>query len=240
MVFNIENYTDLIDKAVAYFWDTRNKQLGSQINREVKDAGNRGAVTGGKQMDGFVALLTKVALDNGIPQNCIFTKSNQLPGYFRPTKDWDFLIISPSKKLIAVLEFKSQVGSFGNNFNNRTEEVLGSAVDLWTAFRENVFPNQQAPWVGYLMTVERSNKSISQVRVTEPHFKVLEEFKNTSYIDRYAILCRKLILERHYTSTALLWTSDKDTYGIVSEDISIETFLSTFAGYIQGVSNEFK
>lgn len=240
MIFNMEDYINLIDKAVEYFWDTRNKQLGDQINRDIKDAGNRGAVTGGKQMDGFVALLTKVALDNGIPQNCIFTKKNQLPGYFRPTKDWDFLIISPTKKLIAVIEFKSQVGSFGNNFNNRTEEALGSAVDLWTAFRENVFPKQQAPWVGYLMTVERSDKSTSHVRITEPHFKVLEEFKNTSYIDRYAILCRKLILERHYTSTALLWTSDKDTYGNIAEDISIATLLSAFAGYIQGVSSEFK
>ena len=135
-----------------------------------------------------------------------------------------FLIISPTKKLIAVIEFKSQVGSFGNNFNNRTEEALGSAVDLWTAFRENVFPNQNAPWVGYLMTVERCAKSMSVVRVAEPHFGVLDEFKNTSYLDRYSILCRKLILERYYTSTALLWTSDSDAYGDVAEDISINTF----------------
>lgn len=101
------------------------------------------------------------------------TRSNQLPGYIRPTKDWDFLIISPSKKLISVIEFKSQVGSFGNNFNNRTEEALVSAVDFWTAFRENVYPNQQAPWVGYLMAVERCEKSTSVVKVAEPHFKVI-------------------------------------------------------------------
>ena len=151
-----------------------------------------------------------------------------------------FLIISPTKKLIAVIEFKSQVGSFGNNFNNRTEEALGSAVDLWTAFRENVFPNQNAPWVGYLMTVERCAKSMSVVRVAEPHFGVLDEFKNTSYLDRYSILCRKLILERYYTSTALLWTSDSDAYGDVAEDISINTFLSAFSGYLQGVANEFE
>ena len=240
MSFKIDKYADLIQNAIAYFWNTRNKQLNDQINRDVQDAGNRGAVTGGKQMDGFVALLTKIALDSGIPQECIYTRNNQLPGYFRPTKDWDFLIISPTKKLIAVIEFKSQVGSFGNNFNNRTEEALGSAVDLWTAFRENVFPNQNAPWVGYLMTVERCAKSMSVVRVAEPHFGVLDEFKNTSYLDRYSILCRKLILERYYTSTALLWTSDADAYGDVAEDISINTFLSAFSGYLQGVANEFE
>ena len=240
MNFQVKEHKHLMDEAVAYFWNTRNRQLGEQIDREIRDAGNRGAVTGGKQMDGFVALLTKAALDMGVPKECIYTRSNQLPGFFRPTKDWDFLIISPTKKLIAVVEFKSQVGSFGNNFNNRTEEALGSAVDLWTAFRENVFPNQQAPWVGYLMVVEKSKKSTCPVRVSEPHFRAFEEFYNTSYLDRYAILCRKLILERHYTSTALLWTSDADTYGNITDDISIETFLSAFAGYLQGVVNEFQ
>lgn len=240
MPFKIENHSKLIREAVAYFWDTRNRQLGDQINREVRDAGNRGAVTGGKQMDGFVALLGKVALDAGVPAECIYTRSNHLPGYFRPTKDWDFLIISPTKKLIAVVEFKSQVGSFGNNFNNRTEEALGSAVDLWTAFRENVFPNQQAPWVGYLMAVERNEKSTSPVRVSEPHFGVMAEFRDTSYIDRYSILCRKLILERHYTSTALLWTSDAETFGDVAEEISTANFLSAFYGYLQGAAAEFK
>ena len=60
-------------------------------------------------------------------------------------KDWDFLIISLANQLIAAIEFKSQVGSFGNNFNNRTEEALGSAVDLWTAFKEKGFPQTVPP-----------------------------------------------------------------------------------------------
>ncbi len=34
-------------------------------------------------------------------------------------------------KLLAGIEFKSQVGSFGNNYNNRTEEAIGSAADIW-------------------------------------------------------------------------------------------------------------
>ena len=54
MSFKIDKYADLIQNAIAYFWNTRNKQLNDQINRDVQDAGNRGAVTGGKQMDGFV------------------------------------------------------------------------------------------------------------------------------------------------------------------------------------------
>lgn len=48
MLFNIRNYTEMIQKAIACFWDTRNRQLNSQLDRNNHDTGNRGAVTGGK------------------------------------------------------------------------------------------------------------------------------------------------------------------------------------------------
>jgi hypothetical protein len=237
MEFSTEKYHNYIKKAVNHFWNTRNKQTDG---RTISDQGNRSAVTGGKQLDGFIDLMTKVACDIGIPKNCIYTKGNKIPGFFRPTKDWDVLIISPKGKLISVIEFKSQVGSFGNNFNNRTEEALGSAVDLWTAFKENGYPQKQPPWVGYLMLVEKSAKSTSKVRIQEPHFGVREEFKNTSYIDRYAIFCQKLMMERHYSGTCLIWTDEKKNYGIVDEELSLNSFLLSYMGYLQGKLNEFK
>ncbi len=189
MTMNIEKYRNQIKIAVQKFWETRDKQMLDQNGKEIQDAGNRSAVTGGKQLDGFLDLLYTVAIDTGIPRNCIYLKGNNIPGFFRPTKDWDMLIISPTKKLIAVIELKSQVGSFGNNFNNRTEEALGSAVDLWTAFREKAFPNQSAPWLGYFMLVEKCDKSTSPVKISEPHFKSFTEFQGASYLDRYKILC---------------------------------------------------
>lgn len=237
MKLSTEKYKDSVVSAINHFWNVRNLQLSSKTK---SDTGNRGAVTGGKQLDGFIDLIEKVAIDMGVPQDCIYKKGNQLPGFFRPTKDWDFLIITPKKKLVAVLEFKSQVGSFGNNFNNRSEEAIGSAVDLWTAFRENAFPNQTAPWVGYLMIIEKSKKSDSVVRISEPHFKVFDEFQKTSYIGRYEILCNKLMLERHYTSAALIWTSRNKNFGDVSYELSITKFLFSFMGHIQGNLYEFE
>ncbi len=236
---DIEKYNELIKSAIQHFWETRNRQKTEQGDREVKDTGNRSSVTGGKQLDGFINLLYKVASDIGIPENCIYMKGNQLPGYFRPTKDWDMLVISPTQKLIAVVELKSQVGSFGNNFNNRTEEALGSAIDLWTAFREKAYPNQSAPWLGYLMIVEKSPKSTSPVRISEPYFKVFEEFHNTSYMDRYRLFCQKLMLERHYSHCCLLWSTDNCEYGNMDESISIEAFLYSFIGQLLGQLHEF-
>ena len=240
MQVDIDKYQPLIKSAIECFWNTRKKQKTQQSSKIVKDTGNRSAVTGGKQLDGFIDLLSTIAEDIGIPNNCIYTKGNHIPGYFRPTKDWDLLIISPNKKLISIIELKSQVGSFGNNFNNRTEESLGSAIDLWTAFRENAFPNQSAPWLGYLMLVEKSDKSTKPVRVYEPHFKVFPEFNESSYLERYIILCRKLMRERLYSQTCLIWSKDDMSYGNIKEELSIETFLHSFAGYLTGKLKEFK
>lgn len=228
---SVEKYSELIKNAIHNFWKTRSTQStsGTKTNQ-----GNRGAVTGGKQLDGFIELFVKISRDLGIPSECIYTKGNNLPGYFRPTKDWDFLIISPSNQLIAVIEFKSQVGSFGNNFNNRTEEALGSAVDLWTAFREQGFPQNQPPWVGYMILVERKEKSTTAVRLKEPYYKVRPEFQNTSYLDRYVLFCQKLMQERHYSATSLIWTNELLEYGKLDDDISIDSFVLSYMGFIQG------
>ena len=236
---NIEKYRDQIKIAVLKFWETRDKQMLDQNGKEIQDAGNRSAVTGGKQLDGFLDLLYTVAIDAGIPSNCIYLKGNNIPGFFRPTKDWDMLIISPTKKLIAVIELKSQVGSFGNNFNNRTEEALGSAVDLWTAFREKDFPNQSAPWLGYFMLVEKCDKSTSPVKISEPNFKSFTEFQGASYLDRYKILCQKLMLERHYSQCGLIWSSKDCLFGDVEPSISIDTFIRSLIGHLMGQMNEF-
>lgn len=230
-------YQELLNEAIKHFWRTRDTQLKGQ---KKSDQGSRGSVTGGKQLDGFIELLTKVSIDLGVPETCIYNKGNNLPGFFRPSKDWDFLIITPKKQLIAVIEFKSQVGSFGNNFNNRTEEALGSAVDLWTAFKENGFPQKQQPWLGYMILVESTEKSKKPVRLHEPHFKVRPEFDGTSYIDRYTLFCQKLMQERHYTSTSLIWSNKAKEFGYTEDDISFDTFLLSFMGFIQGKLREFE
>lgn len=230
-----KEYRPLIDEAVRSFWATKREQLAAS-----GDTTNRGAVVAGKQMDGFLELLRTIAVGAGVRPDCIITKNNYLPGYYRSSKDWDMLIISPSGKLVAAIELKSQVGSYGNNFNNRTEEAIGSAVDLWTAYREGQFPDQGAPWLGWLMLVGWDTSSTHPVRNNSPHFPVRAEFDGASYVDRYRIFCQKLITERLYTSTALVCTNEMGDYGDVPDGISIASFLRSFAGFLIGVSHEFE
>lgn len=120
-----------LSTAIAEFWKTRERQSRRQgKGAGGEDRGGRRAVTGGAQLKGFIELITQLLTEAGLPSVSINTRKVSLPGYFRPTKDWDLTIVSRGN-LIASIEFKSQVGpSFGNNFNNRVEEALGSATDL--------------------------------------------------------------------------------------------------------------
>ena len=212
------NYKKAKQQAIATFWDTKKNQLAHST-----DKSNRGAVVGGKQLDGFIEILKEVAISAGVSESCIYTKNNYLPGYFRSSKDWDFIIITPSNRLLVAIELKSQVGSYGNNFNNRTEEALGSAIDFWTAFRKDQFPHQEAPWLGYLMVIGKDEKSTIPVKNYENHFPVRAE----------------LIKERHYTSAALLWTNEAKDFGDVDESISLNSFLHSLYGYLIGHTHEF-
>lgn len=188
-------------------------------------------------MDGFINLFKKLIVDVGIDGQQIYKKKAlELPGFFRPTKEWDLLVIKDSRLIVAI-EAKSQVGpSFGNNFNNRTEEAMGSALDLWTAFREGAFNGGVQPFLGYFFMLEDSQASNRPVKVREPHFKVFPEFVGASYMKRYELFCRKLILERHYTSSSFITsTSDNGIEGIYKEpakDLSFKTFAKTLLSHV--------
>jgi hypothetical protein len=223
--------------AVRSFWSTRD----NQSVRGILDQGARSAVTGGQQMNGFAEALIKLLRQYGVPQSEIFSlRGKTLPGFYRPTKDWDLLVVSKGR-LLAAIELKSQVGpSFGNNFNNRSEEALGTSLDLWTAFREGAFPMAPRPWLGYLFLLEDCPASRRPIRTAEPHFPVREEFRDASYAERYVLLCRKLVLERQYDSSCLLFSDRKTArkrpnYAEAGEDLGAHQFLNQLLSHVSNV-----
>lgn len=238
MGLDLANYEKKALLAVKAFWGGRASAAQKQLVSGKVDQGARGAVTSGKNMDGFVQIIVDLVKANGLPHAQIHLERKvlTLPGYFRPTKLWDLLVVNEGK-LVAALECKSQVGpSFGNNFNNRTEEALGTAHDFWTAYRERAFGEIVRPFVGWLMLVEDAPSSRTPVRDGSPHFPIFPEFRSASYLDRYNILCKKLVQEQLYTSAALLTspaTSAKDgKYGAMSDMTSLKSFVTNFAGHI--------
>lgn len=236
-MLNINNLQTRLKVAIAFYWQTREDQSKKQRDQGNSDQGARSAVTGGAQMDGIINLLTEIISETGISPDCIYhNQFLQLPGFFRPTKEWDLLVVKKGQLLLA-LEAKSQVGpSFGNNFNNRTEEAMGSALDLWTAYREGAFNSTIKPWLGYFFMLEECENSNRPVKVHEPHFKVFPEFVNASYAKRYELFCRKLVRERHYTASSFLLSSKtsgiKGKHKEPADDLNFEMFARSMIGQL--------
>jgi hypothetical protein len=209
-------------EAVRFYWQKRAQQLEKQRKAGGSDQGLRSAVTGGAQMDGFIELLTRLVVEAGIDAKDIYYQNSlELPGYFRPNKKWDFLVV-PNGQLIAALEAKSQVGpSFGNNFDGIAYEAMGRALDFWAAFRQQDFAFR--PWVGYLLFVEDAA---------------------SSDVQRGESLCRRLLLERHYDSPALLVSESRTgpsgkhaepalDFGFEKLATSLFTHIAAYAGRIE-------
>jgi len=232
-------------KAISFYWRTRALQVEKQRQAGGLDQGLRGAVTGGAQMNGFIELLTRLVNEAGIDSSHIFYRDSlELPGYFRPSKRWDFLVVV-KRQLVVALETKSQVGpSFGNNFNNRTEEAMGSALDLWTAFREQAFGSGVRPWIGYMFLLENCPASVKTVGVKEPHFKVFPEFRDSSYAKRYELFCRRLVLEKHYDGSAFLMSNSmkgiKGDYSEPASDLTFQKFANSLVAHVAAFSGRIK
>lgn len=224
---------NLTSDAVAAFWTGRENQLKKQLDLGKPDQGFRGAATGGKHHDGMLMLMTAFLEAAGVPPNSIFTqKSLEIPGYYRPTKKWDLLVIH-KRRLLAAVEAKAIVGSFGNNCNNRAEEALGSSTDFWRAQRDEAYGAVTPPWLGFLFIVEDASGSRSPVKVKEPHFPVLGEFKGVSYVERCSLLCRKLVAERQYSAAAFIATKKDHSFSMPDSELVLETFLRSMCGHVQ-------
>lgn len=210
--------------AVLGYWEGLDLQAAKQGEASgIKDTGNRAAVTGGKQMDAMQEVVAAIwRSDPDIQLEVRATGKNNLPAYFRPSKNWDLLVLYRGS-LVAAMEFKSQRGpSFGNNFNNRTEEALGLAADSQMAVERGLF-GQLKPWFGFIMLVERATGSLSPVAVPQKMpFPADPVFTGESYIGRYRIFFERMVKEGNYDAVALLTSeAGSDEYVQPSAGLSL-------------------
>jgi hypothetical protein len=238
MALDLADHETKSSAAVQAFWGNRDQARQAQAVTGRIDAGQRGSVTAGKNMDGFVTLILDLVRANGLTDAEVHQSRplGTLPGYFRPTKLWDVLVLHQGR-LVAAIEFKSQVGpSFGNNFNNRVEEAIGSAHDFQTAYREGAFGKYPRPFLGWLMLVEDATGSRTPIRESSPHFRVFPVFKRTSYIQRYNLLCQRLVQEQLYTAACVIASPRSAVadgqYTELDAITSLRNFVTSFAGHI--------
>jgi Restriction endonuclease XhoI len=237
-----------LHEAVQGYWDARAKNKEKQVRSGRIDAGTRGEVTGGTQMGALEVLVADILCDAGLKRLDVRTRTAlELPGYFRATKKWDLIVVSEGQ-LVLAMEFKSQAGkSIGNNVNNRSEEAVGSAKDIWTAYREGRFGKSPTPFLGYFFLLEDRENVKAPVNNKEPYFAVDPEFRGeayqgkkgtvkyrgVTYSKRYELLCRRLVLERLYNSACFLMATNSFETKITqpAEDLTFHRFAAGLRGH---------
>lgn len=231
---------DDYNTAVRAFWAGRDLQTQKQIDSGRVDAGTRGSVTGGQHlgpMQDVIAEQFSPLIEIGAEVRR--TGIIPLPGFYRRAKNWD-IVVTFKGILVAAIECKSQVGSFGNNFNNRTEEAIGNAVDLWRAY-EAGYIGKVPPWLAFVFVIEYAPGSTTVIRDQGiPVYRTDPVFDNSSYIDRYGILFDRLVRERLYDAACLVSTVRGE--GIHDEpvrEVSTQNLTAAITGrvaYIQGLA----
>ena len=103
----LDELAERTKRAVAHYWGPRSAQRRKQEQSGKADQGFRSAVTGGAHMDGFIDLFTELITQAGIHEQYIFRKKAvELPGFFRPTKEWDLPVVkepsSPGEEKIGL------------------------------------------------------------------------------------------------------------------------------------------
>jgi hypothetical protein len=237
--------TEFFHQAIKHWWDSK-KPAAPATQKAAKpkksQGGSRDANLHGKTMDGFAEALRAFLIDLGVKPEHIFASGNlpslpkrptTLPSYFRPSKNWDLIVLSNSRfysakgdvvgpVLYAAVEFKSQDKSVGNNQNNRLEESIGNAHDFWTTYRYSGFERQQPrPWLGYLFVgnYELASEKVPR-KIMQPHFLAMSQFRQKpedeeaksflgpSYAERYNIFLKQSVGERLYDAGVFLVTNE--------------------------------
>jgi len=86
--------------------------------------------------------------------------------------------------------------------------------------------------------VEEAPRSTSTVGLKKGTFPPLPVFNGTSNIDRYGILCQRLMLERNYNATALIVSArgKRGRYAEPSHQLQFGAFLKSLFGHLIGVA----
>lgn len=195
------------EQAVAAYWGVKRTQNELSAIRAAVGAGTAGSVRGGKHFDPIASLLARFFLEAGYPEDNIrVTRGLEVPGYYRPQKKWDLIVVH-DETLVAAFELKALGGpSFGNNYNNRIEEALGSAVDLRRATLAELYPGEK-PWLGYFFIMEDAAESRRPVGVAKSGLPIESIWHGTSYQQRFGIFCQRLLSEQLYDAACYVTSS---------------------------------
>ncbi|MFB7111717.1 PaeR7I family type II restriction endonuclease [Streptomyces sp. NPDC056291] len=174
-------------------------------------------------------------------------KAARLPGFYRPRKDWD-LVVMDGKRLLVAIEAKSQdVEKLASNANNRVEEAVGSATDLRLVHQRGKVGKPLegwAPWLGYLFILEDARAATNRPRQAVTNLFDVDPVygRYPSYARRYQVLCQRLVDTDLYDGACFMLspmapkrgiTEPKPEDGDLKVDITFSGFLTSLTDYLE-------
>ena len=236
MPTDLPDYSPLVHTAVADYWEVRRSQATKSQGQGVFNTGIRAEVTGGRHLDALQELVVRVFVDAGIPARLIDVKKRPIAGYFRRDKSWD-IVVMVADRVVGIIELKSMAGTDGGkNYNNRTDEALGQAVDVWKAVEREIIDTPLRPWLGYFMLLEDNDAFTREVQVRTAVWEPDAAFDGASYADRFVIFFERMVRER-LLDAACLVLADKNSGAVRFPSASLG--FQAFAAAIHGRCLQF-
>lgn len=231
MSSNLPVYDDQVRDAVADYWNVRQSQAAKSRSQGVLNTGIRAEVTGGRHLDALQKLVVSVFVDAGIPAHLMSVRKRPIAGYFRRDKSWD-IVVMVADRVIGIIELKSMAGlSPGQNYNNRTDEALGQAVDVWKAIEHQIIDTPLRPWLGYFMLLEDNDAFTRSVQVRTAVWEPDPIFDGASYADRYVIFFERMVRERLLDAACLvLGNKASSAVRFPSNSLSFQAFAAAIYG----------
>jgi hypothetical protein len=237
--FNPGDIENEAQHAVQYYWASRRAAGKKNAEGDRVDQGLRGEATGGQALNQFVNVMQWLVEQSGFTGAQVGLRRGAiaLPGYYRPSKQWD-LVVTHEGDIVAAIEFKSHMGikDLGKNYNNRKEEAIGSATDFWASWRSLKYGEDQRPFLGWFILVQESHESTRPLRPRVSYGSVDPQFKSASFLERYDLLCRRVAEDGLYTAAGVMGIREEDAetgyYSDVSADTSFIRFCENFYAYL--------
>ncbi|MCU1400511.1 MAG: paeR7IR [Acidimicrobiales bacterium] len=236
---SIPDYETDFATAISEFWRIKSSQQAAANLAGTSEHATSGAVRAGKHMVPFENLVRQVVIDAGVVVDPAPGDTVYLPGYYRETKSWD-VVLQYKGHALAVIEAKSQGSSLANNFNNRVEEAIGQAADVWKSHERGLLISGLRPWVGYLMVVEETARTTEakhlNVGKAVPIGMMIDPvFDGMSYAERYAMAFQRLDQERLLDATCVAITKSASSYSYPNAWLSFNGFAAQLWGRCQHV-----
>lgn len=217
-----------VQAVVNAFWGKRDELVRKHLESGVQG----GAARSGSHMAAIQTYVRLMFVHAGLPESCVLTGSPSLPGYFRRSKSWDVVVVYKGV-LVAAVELKSQVGSVGNNANNRIEEAIGNAVDIGAIQKNNRTFGNVPPWLGFILVLEETPQTQSALRTKKTVFPQNDAFADVSYAGQYQVALSRFVGEKLYDAGWFLTTKrEGDDQFSYAEPLATAT-AKTLAGLIK-------